>query len=338
MYPIFLFELEKSDPTKTEPFACVPTAIEPSGTMPKFWFLFGTDRTLFKIEHREIGEDWAEKIACELCKLLGIPHVHYEFAALYDAGNLIKRGVICKHCAPPPFSLIYGNQLLLKLDPAYPAKISRYKVREHTVDAVCEVIQQLSLPNEIWLKNIPDDNKTALDVFVGYIMLDAWIANQDRHHENWGAIKEIKPRFVPPIKDQHDFKVIMQEGPLRLAPSFDHGAALARNLSDEERQKRLETKDRNFSLQKFTQRAKSAFYKNKNDSKTIGTFDAFKEFACHAPQAAQIWLKRLATIKRDDLEVLINNVPDTRMSGIAKRFTLELLVVNQDHLLRELLK
>jgi hypothetical protein len=228
--------------------------------------------------------------------------------------------------------------LLLKLDPAYPAKISRYKVREHTVDAVCEVIQQLSLPNEIWLKNIPDDNKTALDVFVGYIMLDAWIANQDRHHENWGAIKEIKPRFVPPIKDQHDFKVIMQEGPLRLAPSFDHGAALARNLSDEERQKRLETKDRNFSLQKFTQRAKSAFYKNKNDSKTIGTFDAFKEFACHAPQAAQIWLKRLATIKRDDIEVIINNVPDTRMSGIAKRFTLELLVVNQDHLLRELLK
>jgi hypothetical protein len=264
--------------------------------------------------------------------------VHYDFAALYDAGNLIKRGVICKHCAPPPFSLIYGNQLLLKLDPAYPAKKSRYKVREHTVEAVCEAIQQLELPNEIWINNIPDGHKNALDIFIGYIMIDAWIANQDRHHENWGAIQETKPRFVPPAKYQHDFKVIMQKGPLRLAPSFDHGAALARNISDEQRQERLETKDRNFSIQQFTQRARSAFYKNKNDSKTIGTFDAFEEFAGHAPKAAQIWLERLATIKGDDIEEIINKVPDTRMSGIAKRFTLELLVVNRDRLLREYLK
>jgi hypothetical protein len=184
----------------------------------------------------------------------------------------------------------------------------------------------------------PRDIDTAVGVFVGNVMLDALIANQDRHHENWGAMQQIKPHFVPPIKDQRNFQVIMQMGPLRLAPSFDHGAALARNLSDEERQERLDTKDRNFSLQQFTQRAKSAFYKNKNDSKTIGTFDAFKEFAGHAPLAAQIWLKRLATIKRDDIEVIINNVPDTRMSGIARRFTVELLVVNQDRLLRELLK
>ena len=314
------------------------TALEPLGTKPKFWFLYGNRRTLFKIEARETGEDWAEKVACQLCEVLGLPHVHYELADLHEGDRVVNRGVICETCAPPPYSLILGNQLLLKLDPAYPAGQGRYKVREHTVDAVTGVLDTLLPPKGNWMANTPTGIDSSLHVFVGYIMLDALIANQDRHHENWGAIQEIKPRFVPPVQDQHDFRVIMQEGPLRLAPSFDHGAALARNLSDEERQGRLDTRDRNFSLQQFTQRAKSAFYRNKNDSKTIGTFDAFKEFAGHAPQAAEIWLERLATIRRDDIEVMINNVPDTRMSGIAKRFTVELLVVNQDRLLRELLK
>ncbi|MGA2796429.1 MAG: hypothetical protein ABSE63_02500 [Thermoguttaceae bacterium] len=313
-------------------------AIEPLGTKPKYWYRPGNLQILFKVEARDTGEDWAEKISCQLCELIGLPHVHYELGEIYDGNIYSDRGVICETCSPSPSSLILGNQLLLKLDPAYPIEKSRYKVREHTVDAVCEVLNTLLPPKENWMTKTPKDIDTAICVFVGYVMLDALIANQDRHHENWGAIQEIKPRFVPPVKDQHNFKVIMQKGPLRLAPSFDHGAALARNLSDEERQERLDTKDRNFSLQQFTQRAKSAFYKNKNDSKTIGTFDAFNEFARHAPQAAQIWLKRLATIKRNDIEVIINNVPDARMSGIAKRFTVELLVVNQDRLLRELLK
>ena len=45
--------------------------------------------------------------------------------------------------------------------------------------------------------------------FVGYVLLDAWIANQDRHHENWGALRH---------GDE-----------LRLAPTFDHGASLVNN-------------------------------------------------------------------------------------------------------------
>ena len=322
MYPVYHFQISDR------------TALEPLGTKPKFWFRRDSKQTLFKIEARETGEDWAEKITCHLCELLSLPHVHYELADLNEGNTYINRGVICETCTPQPYSLILGNQLLLKLDPSYPAEKSRYKVREHTIDAVCEAIQQLALPNENWMKNIPDCQKTALDVFVGYILLDAWIANQDRHHENWGAIQEITSSLIP-SNNQHNLRVLMQTGPLRLAPSFDHGAHWQEIFRMKKDRERLDTKDRNFSLQQFTQRAKSAFYKNKNDSKTIGTFDAFKEFASHAPQAAQIWLKRLATIKRDDIEVIINNVPDTRMSGIAKRFTVELLIVNQDRLLRE---
>ena len=38
------------------------------------------------------------------------------------------------------------------------------------------------------MAEISDGIESALEVFVGYVMLDAWISNQDRHHENWGAL------------------------------------------------------------------------------------------------------------------------------------------------------
>lgn len=40
----------------------------------------------------------------------------------------------------------------------------------------------------------------------GYLLLDAWVAGRDRHHENWAAIEHA--------------------GELRLSSSFDHGNAL----------------------------------------------------------------------------------------------------------------
>ncbi len=82
---------------------------------------------------------------------------------------------------------------------------SRYKAKKHTIEAAVEVLQKLAPPSPEWCPNLPDGIHSALDVFVGYLMLDAWIANQDRHHENWGAIS-------------------LNDG-LHLAPTFDHGAA-----------------------------------------------------------------------------------------------------------------
>jgi hypothetical protein len=290
------------------------TAIEQLGTKPKHWF----QKVLFKVEDRETGEDWAEKISCQLCEHLGLPHVHYELADLYDGNTWLKHGVICETCSPSPSSLVLGNELLFQLDPTYPSKEDRrYKVREHTVDAVCEVLGRLALPNDCWMVNTPSGLETALDIFIGYVMLDTWIANQDRHHENWGALQEDK---------------------LRLAPTFDHGAALARNISNEERYERMNTKDCNYSLERFVKKAKSAFYKQPTDTKVLGTFEAFGEFARHSLIAAQMWINRLGSIKRDAIEAIVNEVPDHRMPGIAKKFTIELLVVNQSRLLQEYFK
>src|SRR2546423_1837224 len=113
--------------------------LEPLGTKPKFWYRDGARRMLFKAEERGTGDDWAEKIACELCTLLGLPRVHYELAV--DSARDIP-GVVCETCAPPPLVMGLGNQMLQALDPNYPEG-GKYEVREHTVDAVAQVANLL---------------------------------------------------------------------------------------------------------------------------------------------------------------------------------------------------
>ncbi len=288
-------------------------SVEPLGTKSKFWFTADDRRMLFKAEERGTGEDWAEKISCHLCELLGLPHVHYELAEEYDGAQYIRPGVICENCAPPPLSLVLGNQLLLDRDPTYPAAEARkYKVRQHTVAAVTEALAALAPPALAAGEKLPTGVHTALDAFIGYVLLDAWIANQDRHHENWAAIRG---------------------DALRLAPTYDHGSSLARNIADEERKERLETKDRNRTVAHFAQKARSAFYANPEDAHALGTLEACRVFASLSPVAAKAWLDRLATIGRDQVEHVLNEVPNKRMSSITKQFTVELLEENKRRLM-----
>lgn len=291
-------------------------AIEPLGSKRKFWFSEDDRRMLFKAEERGTGEDWAEVVACHLCELLGLPHVHYELAEEWDRATYVQPGVVCETCAPAPISLVLGNQLLVERDPAYPAAEGRkYRVREHTVDAVAEVVTKLATPAPQWMGNVPEGICSALEIFVGYVLLDAWIANQDRHHENWGALRD---------GDE-----------LRLAPTFDHGASLARNLSDTERKDRLTTKDKNRTIDAFARRARSAFYSSAADAKPLPTLDAFLAFAGLAPRAADCWRDSLATVTPEEVQRILGEVPPKRMSKIAKKFTLELLLQNQQRILKE---
>ena len=287
-------------------------AVEYLGTKAKFWYRDGERQMLFKAEERGTGEDWAEKIACELCALLGLPHVHYEMA--YDLDQQ-RPGVVCASFTPPPLSLAHGNQLLLARDPTYPAGAeNRYRSRAHTVDAVFEVIELLRLSDQRWRTRLPPQIQTAPGIFVGYLMLDAWIANQDRHHENWGAIWDGER--------------------LALAPSFDHGAALARNLSDEERHERLTSRDERRRVPYFAGRARSALFDSPTAAKPLGTLAAWRAFAARVPDDAAIWRDRLTAVEPVAVEAVFDQVPPDRMSAVCRRFTLDLLTENRRRLLQ----
>ncbi|NLE40071.1 MAG: phosphatidylinositol kinase [Pirellulaceae bacterium] len=287
-------------------------AFEALGSKPKFWFVEDKKRLLFKAEDRGTGEDWAEVVSCHLCELLGLPHVEYELAAEYQDEEYRRPGVVCENMASSPISLMLGNQLLLAIDSDYPAA-RRFKVRQHTIDAVVEIVRALDPPDATWLGDVPSEIETALDVFTGYVMLDAWIANQDRHHENWGALCDGQRIW--------------------LAPTFDHGAALARNLTDRERAERLATRDRNRTIGAFAKAARSAFYGSTADTRPLGTLEAFRSFGREAPGAAKTWLDRLGAVKPEAIYGILEGVPPERMSETCRRFTLELLKTNQQRLL-----
>jgi hypothetical protein len=301
-----MYTIQPVDPSLAE-------NIEPLGTKPKYWYRVGETRMLFKAEERGTGEDWAEKVCCELAGLLGLPHVHYELAEESGTG---KPGVICKSCTTSSAALYLGNEVLLAIDESYPAnKGERYKVQAHTVDAVVEALEILDPPPAAYMDGIPVGVMTALDVFIGYLMLDAWVANQDRHHENWGVLWDGKT--------------------MRLAPTFDHGAALARNLSDQERKNRLASRDRNRQVPHFAARARSAFFVDVSAKRSMTTHQAWQAFAERSPTAAALWADRLAAIESPTIQKILEQVPPNRMSAVCRDFTKALLMENQRRILTD---
>jgi hypothetical protein len=173
----------------------------------------------------------------------------------------------------------------------------------------------LDPPADSRLLGVPDSVQSALDFFVGYVMLDAWIANPDRHHENWAAIWRAS------------------ESKMRLAPTFDHGAALARNLLDTERVERLTTKDRNRTTEAFASKGRSAFFARADDPRPLELREAFQTFSRNAPEATKSWLERLQSLNLDAVCGIVESVPAKRMTETSKRFTVELLAVNRRRLL-----
>ena len=132
-----MYKIHRVDKSQSE-------AVEMLGAKPKFWYRQDNKRILFKAEARGTGDDWAEKVSCELCQLLGMPHVHYEMAHEYERDSPLWPGVICETCAPGNLSLILGNQLLLAIVSDYPAdEETKYKVSQHSVEAVQNALSPL---------------------------------------------------------------------------------------------------------------------------------------------------------------------------------------------------
>lgn len=153
-----------------------PSDPEAMGTKRKFWYddaRFG--RALFKHARSETGEDWAEKIAAELCSRLGLPHARYELA---DWGG--HKGTISVNFLPENASLVPGNELIFGIQPTY-NRTSTFNAADHTVLMVEKALLNYGAkpPPEA---DLPSGVRTASDVFLGYLMLDAWIGNTDRHH------------------------------------------------------------------------------------------------------------------------------------------------------------
>lgn len=282
--------------------------IEYLGTKDKFWYVYKEDRYLFKsirvqkngnVQLR-IGEDCSEKIACEIAKLLCIPQVEYEFA---NYGGL--RGVISKNFISNDKGeqLVSGNELLEIFT------IQNHNIVHQRIEDVYAVMEGLIEKKPLGF-NALSNIKKAGEFFLGYLMLDALISNQDRHNENWGMIQTVKDR-------RH------------LALTFDHGASLGKNIKDCEKEERLNSSDAGRSVAAYTARAKSWFYLNHDKSSRLKVIDAFIEFGRYYPNAYKAWIRRLAKIDDNNFKTIIWSIPEELMSETSKLFAFEMIKCNK---------
>lgn len=145
------------------------------------------------------------------------------------------------------------------------------------------------------------------------MLLDAWIGNSDRYHENWALVDYEEKSY--------------------LAPTYDHASSLGRNESDKRREQRLKTRDTGFSVEAYANKCKSCLYANVGDKQPLKTLDAFFEAAKLYPKAANIWLDSLAEVSADRTLELFERIPNCCISSTAIEFAQKILAINHNKLL-----
>ena len=145
-------------------------------------------------------------------------------------------------------------------------------------------------------------------------MLDAWIANRDRHDENWAVL-------LPPPDDNT---------PGRLAGSYDHATSLGFNLQDDERDRRLE----GGTVGTWAERGDAYRFEwpggRKQDVPTLVDLAATAA-SMREPAIRAYWRSQLAAVEGQTVADLVACVPG--MSQLACRFVVELTSINRERLL-----
>lgn len=289
----------------------VSSQLEQLGTKEKFWFIDqSSKRTLFKAERLASGEHWSEKACCEICRLLELPHAEYELARFQN-----KAGVVSPSFVPHGGRLILANELIVRTDDNYDHTV-RYRASGHTVSKAIAVLSlnAVKLPLN-WQP--PLQLSKPSEVFVGYLMLDALVSNQDRHHENWGMI-------------------INTDSSITMAPTFDHASSLGRNETDERRHAMLNTNDSGRTVQAYVKKAKSALYRNDSDSSPLSTIDAFLEAARFRPAAARYWVQKLTSIPVQNFRTVLDRLPDSEISHSARDFAYKMIESNRERIVNSI--
>lgn len=282
--------------------------VEQQGTKRKFWYAESTQ--LFKEGRPGTGENWAEKVACEICALLAIPHAHYEFAIWQG-----REGVVTESFLPADYDYVPANVVLSRLMPEYRGW-KRFQARQHTVRIFLTLGADASIKLPVGY-DVSKAIRRADDLMVGYLLLDALIGNSDRHGENWGFVVRVgsPPRIL-------------------LAPTFDHASSLGRNETDARRRGRLTTRDRGYSVEAYAERTRSGFFATPAARRTMTTLEAFEAAARMRPKAARCWVEALSDLGEPDFASIFDQVPTHLITTPARDFALRMLAFNRERLLK----
>ncbi|MFC4783295.1 hypothetical protein ACT8ZV_02395 [Nocardioides sp. MAHUQ-72] len=274
-------------------------SVEPGGSEPNHWLWTPAGgRVLFKPvvarDGRRQGEDWAEKIVEQLAGAIGVPAARIDMA-VRDG----KSGLVSADLAPEGWELQAGAVLIGAIDSRLTAK-ARNRLG-HNLTNMHAVLSGLPA-------TAPGMSSfTAYDQVCGYLMLDAWVANPDRHEANWGVLQS-------------------PEGEVTLAGSFDHGNSLGFNLT-EQRYQSLLAKPR--GVEEWAARGYAVRFEDRRSTPLVDLVS--EAFGLASPGTGSYWKERLAAVSEANCELVISRTPV--MSAACRTFCLRLLSINKRRLL-----
>jgi len=280
---------------------------EPGGAEPKDWLARPEDVARPAHDHlwlfksvklgTETGyrrrDDVAERLASALAHAIRLPAAQVEFAR---RGKL--EGIISGNITPKGWELHSGDTRLSEC-PGYKSCSgdNRPKEREgHNLTNIATVLDGCGGPPG------PLAGQRAFSVFAGYLVFDAWIANTDRHAINWAVLE--------------------RNGHRRLAPSFDHGSALASGIDDVHLSKQ--------DPLKFARSGMASRFENGRKQPLVDlALTAVKLVGTQAEE----WLERVARFDRAQLdELLAAATRSMRLSDQRRTFLVTALQENQRRL------
>lgn len=261
---------------------------EPLGRDPKVWLTpndadlqVGDSSTSWLFKSAKTGElhngdtyrrydDYVETIVHQLADLLGIPTARALLAVRNETEGVISRNVVRdEHGA------LTGDMTLLGA-PGYVSCSGEDRVTPrpgHNLTNIAATLDGLKGPS-----NTPYVDWSAIDIFSGYLMLDALIANNDRHAENWAVEYSLVDPLVPD----------------RLAASFDHGSALGASIEDSACHHKL------LRIEKFCKRGLSKRFEDQRQT----LVELWRESFDVSSDRAGYWSDRLRSLNEAQFEHL----------------------------------
>lgn len=279
-----------------------PEDIEQMGSKEKFWFRQNDERWLFKYPRPGTGEHWAEKVVAEVAALLSIPVARVELAKYQD--NL-GSATLSFADRTQGKALIHGNEILAALVTGYDKDKWRHQ-SDHTLDAIIASVNKLFPPPR---------RKIALEVLAGYVVLDALVGNVDRHHENWGVVLAFENNKLTQME---------------VAPSFDHASSLGRELLPQRCGSFLQNPD---NIKRYMQNGHGGIFINTSDAKGASPLRLALEAMQKYPDYFTIWLNHLAGLDMDQVECIINSIPEGWISADNRKFAYSFLRIARQALL-----
>jgi hypothetical protein len=275
---------------------------EQLGSKPKFWILLDKQRWLFKEARPNTGEDWSEKVAAEIARVLGIEAATVELAVYAGRRGCISLNFVDVEAGE---ALVHGNEILAWTVTGYDQG-KKFRQSDHTIENIQRAIRATRPHTE--------KADAILTGLAGYMVFDALIGNTDRHHENWGLKLHVN----------HEISV---------APSFDHASALGRELLDERRQALLSTN----SVAWYMGKGRGGIFRDPEQRHGENPLRLVQLAARAYPAYFAPALQRVVALEPNRITEVMDALPTDRASDWAKQFALA-MILNARTSLIEILK